>query len=668
MTLAQLLFALILPIPPYLGFLIYRLKGRVGLSYGYFLGGILGVLAMPWHLALPEARAFPSEHMGGTLLGFSLFLQAYREGRHGLRRLLFGVGGATAFGVLFCIQLGLDVEPIGWFWAAALLESGIWLLMSDLGYRLTRGRWLEARVPLIGGLAFLLATLSLQVLKPPMPLLHWQASSLAGLMLGLVALQQLRWLRSNGVWVEGRGDGFRTALSVLESDTKVDSPALAYGIESNQPVLLLNEKGVVLEANGAFGRLVGMARHQLRGYALKDLMQGRSAGAWEDLLGQLNRSSMGSTTATLVRPDGTFGDLELQAAAFDKNMALVWVAGAAEDPLVLASGHGAFNGDGHPDAQRRLANLNALGAVLPAAEQILLDTREDATRQLAALLLAACQRLSPTLPASSDEVADGLEAAPLLNGLLPKYQRMMPEGIGIAMEVTPLQVRLRPGSLERIATHLLLHVKQQIRKGVLTLHLDPVDLAGRRWGLLRVGAEGLESKLPQTLLGLGWLQQLLSEGRGMLELGQDANGVLAPMAYLPLAEVAAMTAPAALEGRLLWIVDQDHLMRETLTGLVRRAGGTSVTFPGIKELLRATHGDRLPDLLVLERTPRLERFQGAIRKFQRKPIPSLVMGTGQTLPVSPASLGLSQVGFIEKPFPTQEFLQSVLAILHSAGR
>jgi hypothetical protein len=44
------------------------------------------------------------------------------------------------------------------------------------------------------------------------------------------------------------------------------------------------------------------------------------------------------------------------------------------------------------------------------------------------------------------------------------------------------------------------------------------------------------------------------------------------------------------------------------------------------------------------------------------------MGTGQALPVSPASLGLSRVGFIEKPFPTQEFLQSALAILHSAGR
>jgi PAS domain-containing protein len=668
MTLSQLLFALLLPIPPYLGFWIFRLKGRVGLSYGYFLGGILGVLAMPWHQALPQALGFPSGHMGGTLLGFSLFLQAYREGRHGLRRLLFGVGGATAFGAIFCIHMGLDVEAIGWFWAAALLEGGLWLLMSDLGYRLTRGRWLEARVPLIGGLAFLLATLGLHLLKPPIPLLQWQAAALAGLLLGLVALQQLRWLRSNGIWVEGRGDGFRTALSVLESDAKVDAPALAYGIESRQPVLLLNEKGLVLEANGAFGRMVGMARHQLRGYALKDLMQGRSAGAWEDLLGQLNRSGRGSTTATLVRPDGTFGDLELQAAAFDKNMALAWVSGSAEDPLALATGHGAFSGETHPDAQRRLSVVNALGSVLPAAEQILLDTQEAGTRNLAALLLAACQRLSPNLPVSSDEVADGLDAESFLQELRPKFQRMLPEGVSVVLEVEALKVRLRPGALERIATHLLLHAKQQLRTGILTLRMDSVDLGGRRWGLLRVRAEGLDSKAPLTPLGLGWLQQLLAEGRGMLELGQDARGLITPMAYLPLSEHALMTEAAPLKGRQIWIVDQDHLMRETLSGLVKRAGGASASFADMKDLLRASHSDRLPDLLILERTPRLERFQGSIRRFQRDAIPTLVMGTGQALPVSPASLGLSRVGFIEKPFPTQEFLQSALAILHSAGR
>ncbi len=666
MSYAHLLFALLLPVPPYLGFWIYRLKGRVGLSYGYFLGGILGVLAMPWHLALPQAQAFPSGHMGGTLLGFSLFLQAYREGRHGLRRLLFGVGGATAFGLIFCIQLGLDPEPLGWFWAAALLEALIWLLLSDLGFRITRGRWLEARVPLIGGLAFLVATLGLRLFKPPLPLLHWQAAALAGLLLGLVALQQLRWLRANGTWVEGRGDGFRTALSVLERDAKVDAPALAFGIESRQPVLLLNEKGVVLEANGAFGRLVGLARHQLRGYALTDLMQGQSAGPWEDLLGQLNRSGRGSTTATLVRADGSFGDLELQAAAFDKNMALAWVAAGAEDPLALPQGHGAFNGDHHPDAQRRLAVVNALGAALPLAERILTETSEPAIRGHAALLLAACQRLSPNLPASSDDVAEGLEAREALEALRPKLQRMLPSEVAVVLEAEPLKVRLRPESLERIATHLLLHARQRLRSGVLTLRLDPVDLGGRAWALLRVRADGLGAEAPATMLGLGWLQQILSEGRGMLELGQDRAGGLTPLAYLPLAETALGTDEAPLKGRLVWTVDQDHLVRETLAGILRGAGAECAVFGDMREFLKASHGGRLPDLLVLERTARLERFQGSLRKFQRTPIPTLVMGTGQALPVSPASLGLSRVGFIEKPFPTQEFLQSALAVLHAA--
>lgn len=667
MTLAQLLFALLLPIPPYLGFWIYRLKGRVGLSYGYFLGGILGVLAMPWHLALPQAQGFPSGHMGGTLLGFSLFLQAYREGRHGLRRLLFGVGGATAFGLLFCLQLDLDPAPLAWFWAAALLEAGVWLLLSDLGYRLTRGRWLEARVPLIGGLAFLLATLALRALQPPMPLLHWQAAALAGLLLGLVALQQLRWLRANGTWVEGRGDGFRTALSVLERDAAVDRPSLAYGIESPQPVLLLDEKGVVLEANGAFGRLVGMARHQLRGYALKDLMQGRSAGAWEDLLGQLNRAGRGSTTATLVRADGTFGDLELQAAAFDRNMALAWVSTSVEDPLALPQGHGAFSGDAHPDAQRRLAVVNALGAVLPLAERILTETRDEETRSLAALLLAGCQRLSPNLPLSSDDVAEGLEARDRLEGLKPRLQRMLPSEVAVVVQAEPLVLRLRPESLERIATHLLLHARQRVRAGVLTLRLEAVDLAGRRWGLLRVRVEGLPSGAAPATLGLGWLQQLVTEARGFLELAQDAQAPLEPLAYLPLAEAGPGADPEPLRGRRLWLVDQDHLVRQTLAGVIGRAGGTCETFADIRDILKASHGGSLPDLLVLERTPRLERFQASLRKLQRAPLPTLVMGTGQALPVSPASLGLSRVGFIEKPFPVQEFLQSALAVLHAAG-
>ena len=93
MSLADLTAALLLPLPPWLGFWIFRRRGRVGLSYGYFLGGILAVLAQPWaHLTgLP----LPAAQLGAALFGFTLFLQAQREGVQGVRRLAVGVGGAS---------------------------------------------------------------------------------------------------------------------------------------------------------------------------------------------------------------------------------------------------------------------------------------------------------------------------------------------------------------------------------------------------------------------------------------------------------------------------------------------------------------------------------------------------------------------------------------------
>ena len=93
MPLADLIAALLLPVPPWLGFWLFRRKGRVGLSYGYFLGGILTILALPW--ARLVGSPVPSSQLGGALFGFTLFLQAQREGVQGIRRLAMGVGGAT---------------------------------------------------------------------------------------------------------------------------------------------------------------------------------------------------------------------------------------------------------------------------------------------------------------------------------------------------------------------------------------------------------------------------------------------------------------------------------------------------------------------------------------------------------------------------------------------
>ena len=141
MVTADLISALLLPLPPWLGFWIFRRKGRVGLSYGYFLGGILALLALPWaHLTgLPV----PAAQLGGALLGFSIFLQAQREGVEGIRRLALGVGGATLFLALLLLRLRLPWQEVGRFWAGAALEALLWLVLSDLAYRWTGGKKLE---------------------------------------------------------------------------------------------------------------------------------------------------------------------------------------------------------------------------------------------------------------------------------------------------------------------------------------------------------------------------------------------------------------------------------------------------------------------------------------------------------------------------------------------
>jgi FixJ family two-component response regulator len=119
-----------------------------------------------------------------------------------------------------------------------------------------------------------------------------------------------------------------------------------------------------------------------------------------------------------------------------------------------------------------------------------------------------------------------------------------------------------------------------------------------------------------------------------------------------------------LEGRHIWVVDQDSLAREALMTLIHLRGGHVQAYEDLRHLLRESRGQRQPDVLVLERTPRLERFHRSLRAFQKEPIPTLVMGMGQPLPVNPSSLGLRRLGFIEKPFRIGTFLESVMALLH----
>lgn len=661
----DLLLAVLLPLPPWLGFWVFRLKGRVGLSYGYFLGGILAVLAMPWPAF--AGISLPSAQLGGSLLGFSLFLQAHREGRTGIRRMAVGLGGATLFAWAIGAATGVPMGTLGLFWATGILVGLMWLGLSDLGYRLARGRYLELRMPLVGAATFLVVTLLHRVLPLGSPAFSWSSSLLSGALLGLVALQQLSWLRRQGLWVEGRGDGFRVALSALESDQPAAGPALGYRIETQQAILLLDERGLIFEANEAFARLVGLQRHQIRGFEVEALFQGGERGVWETLRQQLLREAWGEVPATLVRKDGGFEQVVLEAAAFDRNMALVWVAAPMPGTLAIRNGRPSRAAvHGTLDLSRA---MNALGSLLPATERMLAADQGDEAATWAGIARAAALKLSAALGAGRETAAaPSVPAQEALASLLPRLQRLFPAEIAVRMEVADLALLVDPEGLVRILTPLALHARGTVRSGLLRVLLEPTRLGGRLWAVLRVQAEGPgAAAIPAGFLGLGWLQQAVAECRGMLELQESRGNACQPRIYLPVEGAAEPADAHPLAGRAVWIVERDALVRDALAGLVHQAGGSCRSFPDLKAFLRSRRGGPLPDLVVVERTASLDRFHAGLHRLDKAWVPALVLGNGEPIPVDSLASGLHRVGFLEKPFLASEFIQSLLALVDSAN-
>jgi PAS domain-containing protein len=609
LSLQDLALALLLALPPWLGFLTYRYKGRVGLSYGYFLGGILTILSIPW----PQLghRGIPSAHLGGALLGFTFFLQAHREGRNGLRRLAIGVGGATLFAWTMGTLLDLNMRSVPTFWGTALLEGSLWLLLSDLGYRLTRGRWLSLRMPMAGGAAFLAATVIYRLLPLGTPPLSWGASLLAGVLLGLVALHQLTWLRAQGIWVEGRGDGFRTALSALEGDKPAEGPTLAYAIEARQPMLLVNEKGILLETNTAFSRIVGLPRHQMKGFQVHDLFQGVDTPTWETLRAQLLQDSRGSAQATLVRRDSSFQGVRLEAVAFDRNMALVWIADSAPGTLAL-----------------REEGLAPLSALVPAEDR----------------------------PAFA-----GLRALPALQALVPHLRRIFPAEFEPALRADPATLLLEEETLRRLAIHLALHGRQGLGSGKVTLVLENLDLGGRPWASLSLELAGPPQPWEGDLLGLSWLHRTVQEASGLLELDAGPGGFLLPRILLPRREDNPGGQEGPLANRSVWILHQDPGIVRMLSEAVAAAGGVPTPFTGLRALIEAARGGALPDLLTLQRTRTLERFQGRLARLRGRAVPTLLLDDGRPLPQTQWPGG--RLLILEKPYSGANFRSAIHALL-----
>ncbi|HEY3270886.1 MAG TPA: hypothetical protein VGJ89_06695 [Geothrix sp.] len=655
MAFADLISALLLPLPPWLGFWIFRRKGRVGLSYGYFLGGILAVLALPWaHLTgLPLSAA----QLGGALLGFTIFLQAQREGVQGVRRLIVGVGGASLFLALLLVWLHLPWQGVLQLWAGAALEALLWLVLSDLAYRWAHGRQLELRMPLVGAATLGAGALAQLLLPLGAPRLSWPAAILAGLLLGLVAFQQLKWLREQGAWVEGRGQGLRMALALVEKAGPAELPGLSLGLDPRQPMWLVDDQGRVLESNGPFSQLVGLPRYQLRGYPMDALFQGGELPVWQAIRAQLLQFGSASVAATQVSEDGTFSEVVLEASAFDRGMGLVWIANAAAGALTLQAGASPRSGG---DEDRRRLGANAMLALATASDRLLSDASAGPLRQAAERVREATARLSPATLACGP-----VEGRAALEALLPGLRRILPPDRRLELRAVALPLAVEPEALKRIATQLLLHARERTGREDLVLTLEAADLGGHGFGLLHAETARGSGGWTRELFGLGWLRQSVQEAGGILELEQATLAGVRPRVYLPVAGPARRLEGPLLSGRTLWIVDRDPLARDALADLVQWLGGQAGTFEDLPQLLRGSRGLAQPDVLVLERTPKLERYHRALRAFQKEPIPTLVIAMGQPLPTGPASLGLRRIGFLEKPFESAAFAKSVLALLRS---
>lgn len=656
----DLFLALLLPLPPWIGFLVYRARGRVGLSYGYFLGGSLSVMALPWPLL--GSRPLPSAELGGALCGFALFVVAYREGRHGIRRLALGIGGATLFSALLLTALGLGLRSLGVFWVVGIAQAALLLLFSDIAYRLTHGRWLHLRLPVVSGVALLTVTALQRLVFPGQTPFPWMASAIAGPLLGLVVLQHLLYMRDHGTWVEGRGEGFRTALAALERSPRPEGPSLELAIETHQPVMLVNGKGLLVEGNSAFGRLVGLPRHLLRGYELGAFLQGGDKAVWEDLRDQLLRRGQGRAAAALVRRDGAFEAVELEAAAFDLNLALVWLKDPHAPGIALEEDR-TVPGIRESLDQGSRRTVNALGTLVPAAEFILAETQNPRIREAAELILMATQRLGPDHASPRAR----LSAPAFLQEQLGRLNRMMPRDIRVVLRAEAVELGADPDPLRRILTHLALHARQGLVSGQIRILAGSAPLMGRPWATLSVEREGPRTPARERFLGLGWLLQAVHSCRGRLDLWRDHDGHVWPRVWLPMPGTAGTQEPANanFQDLRIWIVDQDPLVRETLDHLARSVGAQVEQFPDLRGMLQGSRTRRSPDLLVMERTPQLERFRRVLHKLRLVPVPMLLLASGPSLGESdPVAFDHSRVVFLEKPFPRKAFLECLDLLLN----
>lgn len=117
----------------------------------------------------------------------------------------------------------------------------------------------------------------------------------------------------------------------------------------------------------------------------------------------------------------------------------------------------------------------------------------------------------------------------------------------------------------------------------------------------------------------------------------------------------------------VWVVDDDHGLRDSLSRLLRSAGHSVDTFASAAQLMAAPL-PQVPSCLLLDmQLPGSSGFEVQQHLTdQGAPLPIIFMSGHGDIPMTVRAMKAGAVDFLPKPFRDQDLLQAVDAALHAA--
>ena len=173
-----------------------------------------------------------------------------------------------------------------------------------------------------------------------------------------------------------------------------------------------------------------------------------------------------------------------------------------------------------------------------------------------------------------------------------------------------------------------------------------------------------------TGLGLSMVYGTMTAHEGTFELhSQEGQGTEAILGFpasrveapRPVQEAAVTRAPVAQRRLSILLVDDDDLIRESVTEVLKLLGHASTAAPGGQEALRLLE-DGLPvDLVILDMNmPGMSGAQALPRMLALRPAITVLMSTGYSdEDIAPLLEGRPQVHSIRKPFSMKELKKKI---------